>query len=285
MRPTDVIDLIVKYALREDVGHGDITSAGVLGPARHIRADIEAKENGILCGIEVAERVFRFVDPNLRFLPVAKDGESVEKGREIAYIEGNAASIMVGERTALNFMAHLSGIATLTRQYADKVKGTRAQILDTRKTTPNLRILEKYAVLIGGGANHRMGLYDQVLIKDNHLRVLKDTPIPVIVANAKKSAQKSVVVGLEVKNLKEFAEALKSKADYVLLDNMTPATVKEAVVMRQKAGSKIWLEVSGGVNLDTVRSYAETGIERISIGALTHSSVWLDLSLNIVSDK
>ena len=147
MKPTDVIDLIVKYALREDVGRGDITSAAVLGPARQIKADIEAKESGILCGMDIAERVFRVVDPNLRFLPVAKDGESIEKGRELAYITGNAASIMIGERTALNFMSHLSGISTLTRQYVDKIKGTRAQILDTRKTTPNLRI----RVLAGQG--------------------------------------------------------------------------------------------------------------------------------------
>ena len=283
MQPTDVIDLIVKYALREDVGRGDITSAGVLGPSqRHIKAALLAKETGILCGMDVAERVFRHVDANLRFLPVATDGETVEEDRELAYIDGNASSILIGERAALNFLGHLSGIATLTRRYVDKVKGTRAQILDTRKTTPNLRILEKYAVLTGGGANHRMGLYDQVLIKDNHLRILKDTPIPVIVANAKKALQKSSVVGLEVKNLKEFAEALKTPLDYILLDNMMPDLIKEAVSMRQKAGSKIWLEVSGGVDLDTVRSYAETGVERISVGALTHSAIWLDVSLDIV---
>ena len=282
MKPTEIIDLIVKFALREDVGHGDITSPSVLGGTRHVRAAIQAKESGILCGIEVAERVFRHVDDKLRFLPVAKDGEMLEKGREIAYIDGSAASILIAERTALNFLGHLSGIATLTKQYVDKIKGTRAQILDTRKTTPNLRILEKYAVLTGGGANHRMGLYDQVLIKDNHLRILKDELIPAIVANAKKTVQKNTVVGLEVKNLKEFAEALKSKADYVLLDNMKPETIKEAVSMRQKAGSKLWLEVSGGVTLDTVLSYAETGVERISIGALTHSALWLDISLDIV---
>lgn len=282
MKPSDVIDLIVKYALREDVGRGDITSAGILGSSKHIRADIEAQESGILCGIAVAERVFRFVDANLRFLPVAKDGELLEKGREIAYIEGSAASIMVGERTALNFLGHLSGIATLTRQYVDKVKGTSAKILDTRKTTPNLRILEKYAVLVGGGVNHRMGLYDQVLIKDNHLRILKNELIPVIVANAKKAVQKSTPIGLEVKNLKELAAALKSEADIILLDNMTPAMVQEAVTMRRKANSKALLEVSGGVSLETVRSYAETGVERISVGALTHSASWLDISLDIV---
>ncbi len=282
MLKADVIDLIVKLALREDVGRGDITTSGVIGSARHIRADLEARENGILCGIEIAERVFRRVDENLRFLPVAKDGEVIEKDREIAYIDGNACSILVAERTALNFLGHLSGIATLTRQYVDKIKGTRTQIFDTRKTTPNLRILEKYAVATGGGVNHRMGLYDQVLIKDNHLRILKDEPIAAIVAGVKKTVLKNTVVGLEVKNLKEFAAALKSKADYVLLDNMAPDLVKEAVAMRQKTGSKVLLEVSGNVTLETVRSYAETGVERISVGALTHSAMWLDISLDIV---
>jgi nicotinate-nucleotide pyrophosphorylase (carboxylating) len=278
----DIIDLIVKLALREDVGRGDITSSGILDRSRHIRADIQAQENGILCGIEIAERVFRRVDENLRFLPVAKDGETVEKGREIAYIEGSAISILIAERTALNFLGHLSGVASLTRRYVEKVKGTSAQILDTRKTTPNLRLLEKYAVVTGGGINHRMGLYDQVLIKDNHLRILKDESIPAIVARAKKAVLKNTRAGVEVKNLKEFVEALKSKADYILLDNMTPATAKEAVTLRQKAGSKVPLEISGGVTLETVRSYAEAGVERISVGALTHSALWLDVSLDIV---
>ena len=281
---TDVIDLIVKLALREDVGRGDISSSALLDRTKHIRADIEAHENGVLCGIEIVESVFRHVDENIRFLPVAKDGESVEKDREIAYIEGSALSILIAERTALNFLGHLSGISTLTRQYVDKIKGTRAQILDTRKTTPNLRVLEKYAVVTGGGVNHRMGLFDQGLIKDNHLRILKDTPIPVIVANVKKSVLKNTLIGLEVKNLKELAEAMKSKLDYILLDNMSPELVKEAVAMREKMPpkSRPLFEVSGGVNLETVRTYAETGIERISIGVLTHSSRWLDLSLDIV---
>ena len=283
MLRAEVIDLIVKLALREDVGRRDITTSAIIPQGKHIHAEIEAKENGVLCGIEIAERVFRHVDENLRFLPVAKDGEWVEKGREIAYIDGNAVSILIAERTALNFLGHLSGIATCTREFVEKIKGTNAKIFDTRKTTPNLRLLEKQAVLTGGGVNHRMGLYDQVLVKDNHLRILKDRPIPDILSEVKKSVQKKTVMGIEVKNLKELVEALKGKPDYILLDNMRPETVKASLELRRKAASKIPFEISGGVNLENVRAYAETGVERISIGAITHSSSWLDISLDIVA--
>jgi nicotinate-nucleotide pyrophosphorylase (carboxylating) len=278
----EVVDLIVKFALREDVGRKDLTSSALFSESHTIRAEIVAKEAGVLCGIGVAERVFRHVDEDLRFLPAAKDGEILEPDREIAYIEGSAASILAAERTALNFLGHLSGIATFTRHFVDKVRGTKAVILDTRKTTPNLRLLEKEAVAAGGGANHRFGLYDQVLIKDNHLRVLKDRSIPVIVETVREAVQKKTVVGLEVKNLKELAEALKTPVSYILLDNMSVETVREAVKMREKAKSKVPFEVSGGVWIDNVREYAETGVERISIGALTHSAPWLDVSLDIV---
>ena len=282
MLRADVIDLSVKLALREDVGLKDITTSAIIPNGKHIHAEIEANEDGVLCGIEIAERVFRRVDENLRFLPVAKDGEAMEKGREIAYIDGSAASILIAERTALNFLGHLSGIATRTRRYVEKIKGTNAKIYDTRKTTPNMRLLEKYAVRMGGGMNHRIGLYDQVLVKDNHLRILKDRAIPDILSDVKKTIQKKTLVGVEVRNLKELAEALKGKPDYILLDNMEIKTVREAVEMRQKAASKILFEVSGGVNLESVRAYAETGVERISIGALTHSAPSLDISLDIV---
>jgi nicotinate-nucleotide pyrophosphorylase (carboxylating) len=269
-------------ALREDVGRADLTSSALFTDKTKLKAEIEAKQDGVLCGIEVAERVFRHVDDAIRFLPVLKDGSAVEKGQEIAYIEGPALSVLVGERTALNFLGHLSGIATLTRKFVEKVKGTNARILDTRKTAPNLRLLEKEAVLAGGGNNHRIGLYDQVLIKDNHLRFLKDRSIPDIVGTVKETVLKNTVVGIEVKNLKELAEALKTKANYILLDNMIPETVREAVKMRDSAKSKTLLEVSGGITLDNVRSYAEAGVERISVGALTHSAPWLDISLDIV---
>jgi nicotinate-nucleotide pyrophosphorylase (carboxylating) len=280
---TDAVDRIVKLALREDVGRKDITTTALFGDKLHIRAEIEAKEPGVLCGLKIAERVFRQVDENLRFLPVAKDGESLESLREVAYIEGSARSILIAERTALNFIGHLSGIATLTRRFVEKTQGTNAKIMDTRKTTPNFRLLEKYAVAAGGGVNHRLGLYDQGLIKDNHLRVLKDRAIPDIVQTLRESVLKKTILGIEVKNLKEFAEALKTKVNYILLDNMTPENVAEAVQMRRKAGSGIELEVSGGIRLENVRSYALTGVERISVGALTHSAPWLDVALDIVS--
>ena len=280
MLRAEVVDLIVKLALREDIGRKDLTSSALLPESLRIRAEIQAKEAGVLCGIETAERVFRHVDDDLRFLPAAKDGELMEPGREIAYIEGSARSILLAERTALNFLGHLSGIATMTRQFVDKVKGTQAAILDTRKTAPNLRLLEKEAVAAGGGVNHRFGLYDQVLIKDNHLRVLRDRSIPDIVQMVRGTVLKKTVVGLEVKNLKELAAALKTDVNYILLDNMDVTTVREAVAMRGK--SKIQLEVSGGIRLDNVREYAETGVERISIGAITHSARSLDVSLDIV---
>ena len=276
------IDPLVQAALREDVGSKDLTSSALIPKSVFVKADIVFRESGVLCGIQIAERAFRLVDENLRFLPVADDGEMIEPDREIAYVEGNGPGILVAERTALNFLSHLSGIATLTRQFVEKIKGTPARILDTRKTAPNLRLLEKYAVKTGGGVNHRWGLYDEVLVKDNHLRVLRNQPIAEIVARAKAGAQKNTAVGVEVKNLKEFAEALKSKADVILLDNMSAAQVKEAVAMRKKTGGKAELEVSGGIGLDNVREYAETGVERISVGALTHSARAIDIALDIV---
>ena len=276
------IDPLVKIALKEDVGSKDITTSVIIPPLLKIKADIEFKQSGIVCGIEIAERVFRLVDENLRFLPVAKDGERAEINREVAYIEGLGASILIAERTALNFISHLSGIATKTREFVDKIKGTHARIMDTRKTTPGLRIFEKYAVAVGGGTNHRFGLYDQALIKDNHLRVLRNEPLLTIITNAKQAVLKKTIVGVEVKNISELKEAMKSKADYILLDNMSVETVREAISHKKKINSKIELEVSGGVNLSNVLDYAETGVERISVGALTHTAPSIDISLDIV---
>ncbi len=276
------IDPIVKAALKEDVGSKDLTTSAVIPKNLIIKADVAFKQKGVLCGIEIAERVFRLVDENLRFLPVAQDGEWIETGREIAYIEGLASSILIGERTALNFISHLSGIATRTREFVEKVKNTPVKILDTRKTTPNLRVLEKYAVRTGGASNHRIGLYDQVLIKDNHLRILRSEAMSDIVNRAREGVLKKTIVGIEVKNLMELKEALKTNVDYILLDNMSVDLVKEAVVLKKKTGSKIELEVSGGVNFDNVLAYAQTGVERISVGALTHQVSSIDVSLDIV---
>ena len=282
MLKSSLIDPLVKIALKEDVGTKDITTSALIPKNLNIKADIEFKQGGVVCGIEIAERVFRLVDENLRFLPVAKDGEWAEKNREVAYIEGSGPSILIAERTALNFVSHLSGIATKTKEFVDKIKGTGARIMDTRKTTPGLRIFEKYAVATGGGVNHRFGLYDQVLVKDNHLRILRKESLVELIARTKLSVLKRTVIGVEVKNLAELKEAMKSKADYILLDNMNVEMIRDAVAHKKKIGSKIELEVSGGVNLSNVREYAETGVERISVGALTHGAPAIDISLDIV---
>ncbi len=276
------IDPIVKQAIREDVGSKDITTSSIIPKDRHIKADIEFKEAGILCGLQIAERVFRLVDEDLRFLPVARDGERIEKNREVAYIEGSAASILIAERAALNFLSHLSGVATRTREFVEKVKNTQANILDTRKTTPGLRLFEKYAVARGGGLNHRMGLYDQALIKDNHLRILRKESIGSVVSRLKESVLKRALVGVEVKNLMELKEALKTPVDYILLDNMSVESVREAVNLRRRTGGKILFEASGSITLDNVLDYAQTGVERISVGALTHHAPSIDVALDIV---
>ncbi|OIO38994.1 MAG: nicotinate-nucleotide diphosphorylase (carboxylating) [Candidatus Omnitrophica bacterium CG07_land_8_20_14_0_80_50_8] len=282
MLKASLIDPLVKSALKEDVGSKDITTSALISPNLTIKAEIEFKQSAVVCGMAIAERVFRLVDENLRFLPVAKDGEWAQNGREIAYIEGSGVSILIAERTALNFISHLSGVATKTKEFVDKIKGTQAVILDTRKTTPGLRVFEKYAVLVGGGTNHRFGLYDQALVKDNHLRILRKESLVDIVARTKRTLLTTTLVGIEVKNLRELEEALKSKANYVLLDNMSVEMVREAVAHKRRIGSKIDLEVSGGVNLDNVRAYAETGVERISVGALTHAAPSIDIALDIV---
>ncbi|OGW82519.1 MAG: nicotinate-nucleotide diphosphorylase (carboxylating) [Omnitrophica bacterium RIFCSPHIGHO2_02_FULL_51_18] len=282
MLQTSQIDPLVKLALKEDVGSRDITTSSIIPKNLSVKADIEFKQSGVLCGIQIAERVFRLTDENLRFLPVARDGERIEKNREVAYLEGSAAALLIAERTALNFLAHLSGVATRTREFVEKVKNTQANILDTRKTTPGLRLFEKYAVATGGGMNHRMGLYDQALIKDNHLRILRKEPIASAVSRLKSSVLKRTIIGVEVKNLMELKGALKAPVDYILLDNMKVEMVREAVNLRKRAQSKVLFEASGGITIDNVLDYAETGVERISVGALTHHALSIDISLDIV---
>lgn len=282
MLSTSQIDPIVKLALKEDVGSKDVTTSSIIPKDLKIRAEIEFKQTGVLCGIQIAERVFRLIDEDLRFLPVARDGEKIEKNREVAYLEGSAASILIAERTALNFLGHLSGVATRTREFVEKVKTTQANILDTRKTTPGLRLFEKYAVATGGGTNHRMGLYDQALVKDNHLRTLRKESIGSILTRLKSAVLKRTITGVEVKNLPELKEALKTPPDYILLDNMPPEMVREAVNLKKRMGSKVLFEASGGITLDNVMDYARTGVERISVGALTHNAPSIDISLDIV---
>jgi len=271
---------IIRAALREDIGEGDITSRSTVSKNTQAKARIIFKQAGVVCGLPVVKAVFKAVDVKLRVKLRVKEGSSAKRGRVVAVIEGPARSLLAAERTALNFLGQLSGIATLTRQFVDKVKGTKAKIYDTRKTTPLLRELEKYAVRTGGGVNHRMGLWDQVLVKENHLSVVRDAYCVL-----RKKLPKNIIVEIEVRSLKEFKEALKNRSDIIMLDNMTIAQVRKAVDIRNThdARRNTKIEVSGGITLKNVRKYARTGAERISVGALTHSAPSIDVSMEIKS--
>jgi nicotinate-nucleotide pyrophosphorylase (carboxylating) len=264
----------VAVALSEDVGTGDLTTQQVVPADATCTAQILVKEPGVVCGLDLAAEVFRELDPTLRFEPLAADGDRIDGRTVVARVTGRAAPVLTGERTALNFLGRLSGIATLTRRFVDAIEGTGAEILDTRKTTPGLRVLEKHAVECGGGRNHRFGLYDAILIKDNHLAVAGS--IADAVARAKDAG---VPVQVEVDTLDQLREALDAGAESILLDNMPPATMREAVAI---TAGRAKLEASGGVTLDTVRSIADTGVDFISIGALTHSARSLDVSLEVL---
>jgi len=286
------VERIVRFTLKEDIWTGDITSESVLDDSLEIDAVVLAKQSGVICGVEVAERTFSVVDPELRFRPLVKDGDHVQPGKELAFIEGKARSILSAERVALNFLGHLSGIATRTRQMVDAVQGTGVKIYDTRKTMPLHRYMQKYAVRIGGGCNHRLGLWDMVLIKDNHLRAYamqtksknNENIIKHIIRQARDSVQKNIRVEIEVETVAECGYALSEKPDVIMLDNMSPGAVKKAMDLRKDAGleDKVLFEVSGGITPDNVREYAETGIDMISSGSLTGSAGFLDLSLEIV---
>jgi len=292
MLDRDKILGIVKEALKEDIGKIDLTSAFLIPSQDKIKADIIAKSEGVVAGLLLVEAVYGLLDSELRIKFNVNDGSEIEPGKAVCYVEGQATSILKGERLALNFLSRTSGIATLTKRFVDKVKPYNAEIFDTRKTTPNLRYIEKYAVRMGGGKNHRMGLYDQVLIKDNHLAILeklkKSKAASVIedsVKTAKKKAQKNVKIEVEVKSIAEFQEAVSSDADIVLLDNMPPEKIKEAVKIRNAGGAKgrrVILEASGNITLGNIEEYAKAGVDRISIGALTHSPAIVDFSLEVI---
>ena len=272
---------IVNRALKEDLGIvGDITSDNIFSEEEKCKGKILAKEPGIICGLEVAEMVFKQCNNNLSFNFLKKDGDIINKGEEIAHIEGVTRDILKGERTALNFLQRLSGIATQTADYVEKIKDYPVRITDTRKTTPTLRILEKYAVTVGGGYNHRMGLYDAVMIKDNHIRAAGG--IKTAVKNIREQVPHTTKIEVEVENLKEIKEALKAEADIIMLDNMEYKEMEEACSLIQE---KIIIEASGGINLETIQKVAETGVDIISIGALTHQIESLDISMDIVPFK
>ena len=262
----------VRAWLEEDLGAGDLTSDAVVPEDATAKATILLKERGVVCGLDLARAVFAELDPDLSFEAFATDG--TEAAGEIAKLDGNARALLGGERLALNLLGRLSGIATLTRRYEDAVAGTGATILDTRKTTPGFRWAEKYAVRCGGGTNHRLGLDDRILIKDNHLRLAGSITSAVELAEST-----GVAVEVECDTLAQVSEALEATAETILLDNMTTAELREAVSL---TAGQARLEASGGITLDTVRAVAETGVDFISIGALTHSARALDVSMEVL---
>ncbi|MEE8638603.1 MAG: carboxylating nicotinate-nucleotide diphosphorylase [Candidatus Margulisiibacteriota bacterium] len=273
-----MIRKIAREALREDIGSGDITTRSTVASSTVARGVILAKEIGVIAGLPAAREVFRQVDRRIKFVPKVKDGAKVKKGKVIAVVSGPARGILTGERVALNFLQRLSGIASLTSQFVKRIQGSRVQILDTRKTTPTLRVLEKYAVKIGGGTNHRMGLYDAILIKDNHIALAGG--IEKAIKKAKGKRQKAKGIEVEAKTIPQVKQAIRAGADKILLDNMNIKTLRKAAKLCKKA--KVWSEASGGVNLKTVRRISKTGVNAISVGALTHSARALDISLEIV---
>jgi nicotinate-nucleotide pyrophosphorylase (carboxylating) len=269
---------VIDGALAEDVGSGDVTTEALIPPDLEGRASILVKGDGVLAGIDVAEAVFRRVDPSLRLEALIQDGARVRKGDVVATIEGKAASILGAERTALNFLTRLSGIATETARYVEAVKGLKAQITDTRKTTPGMRQLEKYAVRVGGGRSHRQHLGDGVLIKDNHLAALRFFGLGLKQAVDRARLHSALRVEVEVGSVDEAREALEAGADIIMLDNMAIDDMRQVVEL---AGGRALIEASGGITLENVRSVAEAGVDLISVGAITHSAKALDLSLEL----
>lgn len=278
---------LIRNALKEDIGAGDITTELLIPKNKVIKAVIILKEKAVLAGLEIAQKVFKAVDKNIQFKVCSADGSGEKPGKIIAKIQGKAGSILSGERTALNFLSHLSGVATVTRSFVDQVKPYKARIMDTRKTTPGLRELEKYAVALGGGYNHRMGLWDAVLVKDNHIAALKTGAsginIKDIARMVKEKKPQGMKADIEVQNLKEFQEALEIPPDIIMLDNMNIGQIKKAVAMRdaRRDRQEVKIEVSGGVHLGNVKIIAKTGVDIISIGVLTHSAKAVDMSLEV----
>jgi nicotinate-nucleotide pyrophosphorylase (carboxylating) len=267
---------LVERALQEDVGPGDITTELTIPEDLSGRAQLEAREDIIVCGLPVAAEVFRQVDPVLAFDPLVADGDRVSAGTPLAYLEGSVRAILIGERTALNFAARLSGIATYSRRYVDAVAGMGTAIVDMRKTMPGWRTLDKYAAATGGAVNHRTGLFDGILLKDNHIAA--SGGVAAAVERALASAPAGLRVQVEVQSLAEALEAIAAGADFLLLDNCHPDLVRQIV---QRCDEGVLLESSGGIDLSNVRAHAEAGVHRVSIGALTHSAPAADLALEM----
>jgi len=280
---------IIKAALKEDIGKGDVTTQALVDKLDSSRAAIIVKEDCVVCGLEIAEWAMAQIDYSVRFKPNCKDSGAVGAGKEIVFLEGHTASILRAERTMLNFLSFLSGISTRTAQFVEKARPYGVKIMDTRKTLPLLRYLQKYAVFIGGGTNHRMGLYDRVLIKDNHIKSRKlraighkSVSLKDLVEEARKKNLKGTVVEIEVSNLEEFNDALSGRPDIIMLDNMSPREIRACMDIRRLAKFKPQLEASGGISSDNIEEYAKTKVDMISVGELTDAVKSIDVSLEII---
>ena len=267
---------LVKSALDEDGAFNDLTTIATVVSDRHARGRLVARAQGVLCGVALALEAFRTLDPKVTMRVDSEDGARLKPGDSVLYLSGHARALLAAERVALNFMQRLSGVASITARYVDAVRGTRAKILDTRKTTPGWRLLEKYAVRAGGGANHRLNLSTAVLIKDNHLAAV-DGDVGLAVRRARDLAPVGTKVEVECDRVEQVQAAIAADADIIMLDNMAPATMRECVAL---VDGRALVEASGGVTLDSVRAIAETGVDWISVGALTHSAPALDLALD-----
>lgn len=276
MLPVWMIEDVIRRGFAEDIGTGDLTTESLVPADAGTDAVIYSKATGILAGVQVAAGVFQMLDHNVQVELICTDSSILVPGSIIARLQGPARAVLTGERLALNLLQRLSGIATATRQLVEAISGTGARLVDTRKTTPGLRFLEKYAVRVGGGFNHRSGLYDGILIKDNHIKVAGG--ITEAIRRARSTAPHTVKIEVEVENLHQLEEALDAGADMIMLDNMPPSMLREAV---RQTGGRVPLEASGGITAQTIREVAETGVDLISVGALTNSVMALDISMDI----
>jgi len=267
---------LVEQALAEDLGQGDLTTRVTIPEGMKARGTFQSKQNLVVAGLPVAAKVFQVLDPSVVWEPAVEDGTEVEAGTPLGTASGSAAALLAGERVALNFLQHLSGIATFAQRLKTELAGLKAEFLDTRKTTPGLRSLQKYAVRMGGGQNHRLRLDDGILIKNNHLRLVGG--ISQAVENARRNRPPDFHIEVEVTSLAELEEAISAGADGVLLDNMTPAEVRQCV---ERARDRVRLEVSGGIDAGNIRAYAEAGVDYVSVGALTHSAPAVDINFRI----
>jgi len=268
---------IIKTALKEDIALGDITTDSLIDPSSTSSAVYIAKDDGIIAGLFVAERVFKIIDEDIEFVKKVNDGERVKKGDIIAQIKGSTSALLKAERTSLNYLQHLSGIATKTGMFVEKLKGLKTKVVDTRKTTPGLRALEKYAVKMGGGTNHRFCLSDGVLIKDNHIKAAGG--VKKAIEKVRANIPHTIKIEVETETIEQVKEALDAKADIIMLDNMSLDQMKEAVVL---IDGKATVEASGNVNLNSIREIAETGVDIISVGELTHTVKAFDISMRFV---